>query len=186
MPIKKLILILIVLSLPLSACLVGAVPTALPAQTRTPLPQQKPADLPTAALADHPPAAAPTLSSSIPAGGLSPWMVPLPAFNQAPVTAWTPAAPYPAQADNLPLNASKISNAPVIAGLTPEQKSFLEKNGFVVIQNQETQFTQIRQNVSTRYGQPYFLTTDAAYHALHLSFDELLKAVERQSLRPDM
>jgi hypothetical protein len=63
---------------------------------------------------------------------------------------------------------------------------FLIKNGFTVLQSQEAQFSDIRHSVADQYGQPYYLTTDAAYHALHVTFDELLKTLETSRLRPQM
>ena len=153
MLIKRILLILILFSLLISACLVTGTPAPLPPKAVTTLPQT------TAAAAEK-------------------------ATPSEPGTAAAPSGPYIVQSDGLPVHSSEISNAVVLGGLTPEQKAFLEKNGVVVIHNQETQFSQIRNSVSTYNGQPYFLTTDAAYHALHLTFDELLKAIERQSLRP--
>jgi hypothetical protein len=118
----------------------------------------------------------------------------LPAFTVAisqPFTgeitlkAWS--KPAAAQADyQLPLSLDKIANREVVEKLTNEQRTFLEQNGFVVVATNETQFDDIRNRVSEYYGQPYYLTTDAAYHALHLTFDELLKALEREQLRPQM
>ena len=71
----------------------------------------------------------------------------------------------------------------MIAGLTAGQTAFLAANGFVVIDNSDAQFKDIRFSVSTANGQPYFLTTDAAYHALHITFDDLLAALEEEYLR---
>lgn len=86
----------------------------------------------------------------------------------------------------LPIDLSQLANPEVIAGLTEEQRSFLAQNGFVIIHSQEAQFKDIRDSVSKFHGQPYFLTLDAAYHAVHLTFDELLKALEREQLQPRM
>ena len=98
---------------------------------------------------------------------------------------WSPK-PYAGSNIALPLNTDQISNPHVLDGLTNEQRAFLEKNGFVVIHSQEGQFGDIRVETSAKTGQPYYLTTDAAYHALHLNFDELLKELELQTLRPQM
>ena len=86
----------------------------------------------------------------------------------------------------LPVDLTQVTNLDVIAGLTEAQQESLAKNGFIVIHSQEGQFSEIRERVSKLYGQPYFRTTDEAYHALHLTFDELLKALEKEHLRPRM
>jgi hypothetical protein len=86
----------------------------------------------------------------------------------------------------LPLELDRVTNLGVLAGLTAEQRDLLSRNGFVVIHSQEAQFSDIRLRVGEVYGQPYYLTTDAAFHALHLTFDELLKSLEREALRPQM
>ena len=86
----------------------------------------------------------------------------------------------------LPVSLENIVNQEVIAGLTSRQQSFLESHGFVVLHSQEEQFLYVHERVSLRYGQPYFLTTDAAFHALHLTLAELLAALEREELLPRM
>ncbi|MBA4385852.1 MAG: hypothetical protein C0410_14030 [Anaerolinea sp.] len=83
----------------------------------------------------------------------------------------------------LPLSISSTSNPEVVQGLTAEENAFLQKNGFVVIHSQEPQFGDISKETAKITGQPYYLTTDAAYHALHLNFDEILKSIERGVLR---
>jgi hypothetical protein len=93
---------------------------------------------------------------------------------------------YVPQGDTLPVDLRNIWNAGVIDGLTDMDKQFLSKNGFVVIDTNEQQFKDIRDSVSNQYGQPYYLTTDAAYHALHVTFNDLLEALERQDLSPVM
>jgi len=97
-----------------------------------------------------------------------------------------PGGPYGGEDIPLPLDLARIANPEVLAGLTAEQKAFLAANGFVVIHSQEAQFADIRMETAWRTGQPYYLTVDAAFHALHLLFDDLLKAVEREYLHPQM
>jgi hypothetical protein len=106
-------------------------------------------------------------------------------FAEVTLRHWEPAA-YAGVDYALPLNPRSAANAEVLSGLTGAQLSFLAQNGFVVIHSQERQFSDIRDSVSRYHGQPYFLTTDAAFHALHLTFDEMLKALEREQLRPQM
>jgi hypothetical protein len=101
------------------------------------------------------------------------------------LTVWTPE-PYTGENIQLPVDLSQVLNVQTLDGLTPAQKAFLAENGFVVIHSQEAQFGDIRVDTSQRTGQPYYLTTDAAFHALHLLFDDLLKALERELFRPQM
>ena len=106
-------------------------------------------------------------------------------FAGIQLTSW--GASSPVEGDYaLPVDLTSVANPEVIAGLTDAQQEFLIKNGFVVIHSQEGQFNEIRERVSKLYGQPYFRTTDEAYHSLHLTFDELLKALEKEHLRPRM
>jgi hypothetical protein len=106
-------------------------------------------------------------------------------FADVGLRAWE-AAPYAGEDYALPLNPDDAANAEVLSGLTAAQLAFLAENGFVVIHSQEDQFSDIRDSVSEYNGQPYFLTTDAAFHALHLTFDEMLKALEREQVRGQM
>ena len=108
-----------------------------------------------------------------------------PFSTQVTLSHWTPSG-APAQAYTLPLQPGTISNFSVASGLDASQMDFLLKNGFTVLHSQEAQFSDIRHNVADQYGQPYYLTTDAAYHALHVTFDELLKALETSYMRPQM
>lgn len=80
----------------------------------------------------------------------------------------------------LPVDLDQVVNIEVIAGLTNAQKRYLAQNGFVALQNLEGDFSTIRHKVSTQYGQPYFLTTDAAGYALKSTTDALLIALERE------
>jgi hypothetical protein len=91
--------------------------------------------------------------------------------------------PYQGDPISLPLLIDQIANPAILEGLTPEQVGFLLKNGFVAIHSQEAQFSDVRK-VGKIYGQPYFQTTDHAFHALHLLFDDLLKALELQYFHP--
>ncbi len=104
-------------------------------------------------------------------------------FSDIPLTEWTPET-YGGMAYSLPLSQSSVSNPHVIDGLTAAERAFLWKNGFVVIHSQEKQFSSLKWSVGG--GQPYFLTVDAAYHALHVDFDNILKTLEKEYLRPRM
>jgi hypothetical protein len=105
-------------------------------------------------------------------------------FAQVELSHWQPAA-YAGKDYRLQLDLKQLGNQGVIASLTAEEQAFLAKNGFVVIHSQEAQFRDIRKEMVTT-GQPYFLSTDAAFHALHITFDETLKALEREQLSSQM
>jgi hypothetical protein len=181
----------ILLVLAMLACQFGAPETPAPAAPTT---QPAPTNTLAAGQADPgltptPQASRPTATAMavVPGDQLMPFTTDLtrPFGGGASLAAWSPGT-YAGEDASLPVDLLSVSNEPVLANLTPAQRDFLAHNGFVVIRSQEKQFADIRTSVSDLYGQPYFLTTDAAYHALHLLFDEMLKAIERQWLRPSM
>jgi hypothetical protein len=102
---------------------------------------------------------------------------------QVTLQSWQPGGDYAGLDYTLPVEIAQLHNPQVVSGLTVAQQAYLAKYGFVVIHSQEAQFNDIRENISIRYGQPYYLTSDAAYHTLHISFEELLKALEAEYLR---
>lgn len=165
-------------------------PTPLPSGPATATETSAPA-LPSATQPEQP--AAPTREQSQPTAAVEI----VPASENA--LAWDPAQifgfgdfarwqpqPYTPDFDVLPVDLEAVANPGVIAGLTEEQRSFLALNGFVVMPTGDEQFGEIRDRVGKIHGQPYYLTTDAAYHALHVTFDETLKALERDYLSPRM
>lgn len=103
-------------------------------------------------------------------------------FGTTPLKEWKEAL-YKTQGDTLPVNMELVVNPEVTGGLTKDQTAFLSKNGFIVVHTEEEQFADIRDQVSEYYGQPYFLTTDAAFHTLHINFDALLKQMEKSILK---
>ncbi len=150
-------------------------------------PSQTPGTLPSPTLTPTPirtPIPTPTVSPPQPVK-LPPFTVDITGpFATTNLNTWE-AATYTGVDYSLPVDSGLTANPQVINGLTGEQRSFLTQNGFVVMHSQESQFGTIRKSVIST-GQPYFLTTDAALHSLHLTFDELLKALERERLRPQM
>jgi hypothetical protein len=157
-------------------------PTLTPVPTRLPTPTNLP---PTATEPGVRPSPTPRQVSTQPLPPIAANVTgPFTAHNVSLSHAASPAARPPDY--SLPISLDKIANRSVADGLTPAQQAFLQQNGFAVLPSQEAQFIDLRQRVSQYYGQPYYLTTDAAYHALHLTFDELLKALERERLRPQM
>jgi len=110
------------------------------------------------------------------------------------VSAWrsfNPLGSYQEKTYNQPFNSLPISltdvvNPEVISGLTSGQLDFLKQNGFVIVKSNDAQFSDIRDVVAKKNGQAFFLTTDNAYHALHVAFNDLLETTEREALRPIM
>ncbi len=84
----------------------------------------------------------------------------------------------------LPASLELASNYPVAGGLTLRQRRALARDGLLIVRSQEDQFFDVHMQVSYYYGQPYLLTTDAAYHAFKLTYAELLLALEREELSP--
>lgn len=165
---KRLLIAATIFSIALSAC--GGPAPELPSTASIP---------PTSS----PPTAAPTQP---PAPALEPFTVDLVRpFSPAELIDWQPH-PCAGEDYSLPVSLSRVDNPQVISGLTGTQRAVLAQNGFVVIHSQEEQFSDIRISVGRNHGQPYFLTTDAAFHAFHLDFLETLKNVERAYLRPQM
>jgi hypothetical protein len=103
-------------------------------------------------------------------------------FAPARPLIWTPVTVSSEPA--LPVDLTQVANRQMLAGLTLSQQNFLSQNGFVVLQTRDENFARVRQRVSQRYGQPYYLTTDAAYFALHQTLDWLFAALEREELHP--
>ncbi|MGD0174048.1 MAG: DUF3160 domain-containing protein [Anaerolineales bacterium] len=104
-------------------------------------------------------------------------------FSDVALTEWHPTT-YGGMAYTLPVSSLTIANPHVVDGLTGAERTYLWKNGFVIIHSQENQFSALRGSVGG--GQSYFLTVDAAYHALHQNFDDTLKALEREYIRQRM
>ena len=144
----------------------GSQPTARPTQ------QTLPASTPTPLVEANPHLSSFSVDTSRP-------------FYDLPLARWEPK-PYPGRLDTLPVKLASLTNPAVISGLSADQRAGLAKNGFLVLPTQEQQFAGIRLEVADQSGQPYYLTTDAAFHALHINFDELLKNLERAQFRPQM
>ena len=130
------------------------------------------------------PAAAPSLPP-LTIDWTKPFAGPLDTGEALSLTTWTPQ-PYAGKNLSLPFDVGQIANAHVLDSLTAAEKSFLAQNGFVAIHSQEGQFGDIRVETAAQTGQPYYLTADAAFHAMHLLFDDMLKSVEKEYFRPQM
>ena len=107
-------------------------------------------------------------------------------FAEIQSVEWQPGRPAQSAEVALPASVEQIANRQVLAGLTLRQQAQLAQNGFVILHSQEAQFSAVRERVALRFGQPYFLTTDAVYHALDLTLDELLAALEKEELHRRM
>jgi len=176
---KKRIALSLVLVMILSDC-----QSAAPPVTATPTSQPKPSATTTPVVAVTPLEAGQPLPPFA-IDWTRPFVETLLGMDGIFLTAWTPQ-PYAGTNIQLPLDLSQVINIQTLNGLTAEQRNFLTENGFVVIHSQEAQFGDIRVHTSEQTGQPYYLTTDAAFHALHLLFDELLKSLEREYFSAQM
>ncbi len=107
-------------------------------------------------------------------------------FAEIQPVEWKPTRLAQTAEVSLPAALEQIANRQVLAGLTLRQQAQLAQNGFVILHSQEAQFSAVRERVALRFGQPYFLTTDAVYHALDLTLDELLAALEKEELHRRM
>ncbi len=146
----------------LSPSLTGSGPPASPAEKTTRVPTAAPGDLP-----------------SFPYQPDRPFAVVTPMV-------WEPSALKPGGEVNLPVALEQTANRAVTDGLTMRQRTFLAQNGFVILHSQEAQFGEIRQQVADRYGQPYYLAGDTAYHAFYWTLGKLLQALEREELHHRM
>ncbi len=106
-------------------------------------------------------------------------------FSNVEVSYWKPVNNYSEEV-KLPISLDSVANSKVVSGLTSQQRRFLERNGFVAIRSGDSHFSDIRERVSSRYGQPYYLTSDAAFHALHLMLSDLFVGIEKYELYPQI
>ena len=166
------------------ACQVIPTPPALNSTPRRPEPtapvplQRLPTTNPTQITAK------PTAPAATSPGDLPPFpSQPGEPFASLAQPSWQTNGPQPGAELTLPVSWDRVMNRGVADGLTQQQRDRLAQEGFVILHSQEPEFSDIRRRVALRYGQPYYLTTDAAAHALRLTLDELLIAVEKEELR---
>jgi hypothetical protein len=89
-----------------------------------------------------------------------------------------------------PATPHSLADVTISADLKPDLKQVgvtdaLEKNGFVVVPSGLTRFYFAYQG-NVYSGWPLFVTTDAAYHEWHLTFDKLLRDLEQEVLLPKL
>ncbi|OGO34395.1 MAG: hypothetical protein A2W35_09410 [Chloroflexi bacterium RBG_16_57_11] len=166
------------------ACQVIPTPPALNRTPRRPEPTAP-------ALPQRSPTAIPPTTTTNPAASETASPGDLPSFPSQPGEPFASLAeptlpvnePQPDAQLPLPVPWDRVMNRAVADGLTEQQRDRLRRDGFVILHSQEPQFSDLRQRVAMRNGQPYYLTTDAAAYALRLTLDELLIAVEKEELR---
>jgi hypothetical protein len=95
-----------------------------------------------------------------------------------------PVDVQPAAPDYQP-DLHAVSDAAVVAGLTPEQQQLLAENGFVVVPQGVTQIYTLYKN-AVKSSTPAFVTTDALLHAFHILYDYSLRLVEMDYLMADL
>jgi hypothetical protein len=91
-------------------------------------------------------------------------------------------SPVPALQSPVPASQTKylhlVSSKPqFIANLSAEQRTLLEKNGFVVVPEGPQQIYELYKAAKSR-GEPIFVTTDSVLHAFHILYDYALRLAE--------
>ncbi len=141
-----------------------------PAATYTPVPTRSPFPTP-----------APT---STPVA--RPWVIPTPAPDQAGrLATYIPAASHVTPRVEPYTVAPDLSNVEIAEryALSPEARTLLAKNGFVITPGNDKEFFHLYERLS--YDDlPAFITTDSVLHIYHLLFDKVLRDLERESLSP--
>jgi hypothetical protein len=98
---------------------------------------------------------------------------------------------------SLPLQASEIANYDNFTqkiSLTNKSKNLLFKNGFVVIENGNTENLRTTGQILVNYTYrdlkvadvPIFITSDSLLHLYHIQFDETLKRVEEEEFYDEL
>ncbi len=105
------------------------------------------------------------------------------AFSNTTIPAWQ-RSETPVALPETPLDIESLANQQVLSGLTSAQLKFFSQNGFIVLQDDLANFGLMRQEISQKYGQPYFLTVDAAANAFQQIMDQTIFALERDVLAP--
>jgi hypothetical protein len=92
-----------------------------------------------------------------------------------------PAPDVPAGAGEMAVNVSP--DMVVSAVLTPSQKGYLARNGFVVSPGTEKEFYTVYEKARYDY-QPLFITVDSLLHSFHLVFGKVLRTAEEHRFLP--
>ncbi len=170
--ISKLLGVLIVVGMLLSACTPTPAPTPAPSTT-VPAPENtSPPEAPSAT--PFTPQDTPT--EMVPLTGI----YPAPFSQYQEIAARLPGS-FAGGGYTLPLDLSSVQGLDLIT-ITDAQKALLARNGFVVQTpkpGEYREFYQIYEN--NRYMQvPVFITTDSIYHVYHLIFDKMLRDLETE------
>lgn len=90
------------------------------------------------------------------------------------------------QADTTPDAPLFLDSIIKVYELTPGERALSNRNGFVV--SERLTFNSFATALAVLYKKdlPVFVTSDAILHALHMSYDEILKQLETIELRPNL
>ncbi|PYE50429.1 DUF3160 domain-containing protein [Deinococcus yavapaiensis] len=123
-------------------------------------------------------------------------MLRLPRLRRSLVLASLLLGPAVAQSSgtSLPVALDRLSNAAALKAttegradfpLTATQRQVLAQQGFVIAPAKWRQFHHVYEDTRYMY-QPVFVTTDSVLHVYHLTFDKLLRDLERERLAPNL
>ncbi|PKN54677.1 MAG: hypothetical protein CVU56_25295 [Deltaproteobacteria bacterium HGW-Deltaproteobacteria-14] len=92
------------------------------------------------------------------------------------------AVPAPTTLGYAPLDAAYLSNIDLALNLTPAEEGKLAQNGFVV--SDRLAYPSFGEALMSVFSNdlPVLVTTDMILHALHRSYDDILKTIEEQVL----
>ena len=83
-------------------------------------------------------------------------------------------------------DASYWNEMSKLLNVNPNQMKTLQENGFVVLGNVHANCFGNAYKMIYQHHLPVFITTDSILHALHCSFDEILKEVEVSYISPEL
>ncbi|MGD2061161.1 MAG: DUF3160 domain-containing protein [Acidimicrobiia bacterium] len=128
-------------------------------------------------------AAAPATTTTLPQVLIAAGPRPVEPFAEfTPVALFTDSPPY--QGPATPHSIEGIFVPPTVEyDLTPQVVGALEQQGFAVVPGFARLFHPVYQTFPYQ-GEVYFVTTDAAYHYLHLGFSKILRELEQDQLLP--
>ncbi len=177
--------ILVAILFTILACQVVPTPPVLRSTPRkVETPTRAPVTKAPEALLESPTSAVPTAPTNLPLPGE---LAELPNNSSSPFAVfqmggWEAKGEKLAWPFTLPVRQEDVGNMDVVDGLTLRQRNQLLNDGFVVVHSREPQFFTQHQRIALINGQPYLLTTNSAYHALKITMDEVIRALEREEL----
>jgi hypothetical protein len=84
----------------------------------------------------------------------------------------------------LPVTLSELDNRDLFV-FSPNQRTLLQNNGFVVVPADYSEFYTLYQSVHDQQ-QPLFISTDSVLHVYHLLFDKVLRTAEEEDFYPNL